>query len=847
VFTVTGAQPGATCTASEPVVPAGYTRNQTDCQNGDPLNGSCTIVNTLNTTSGSFTVNTDFSDNSTTLVNIHLVCSSGTVSNTPLLAREGQPAVFSITGAQPGATCTATEPVPPSGYTADDSDCQSGDPLNGSCTIVNTSNSNSGTFTVFKDFSDNSAANVSITASCSSGTVTNSPQSAREGQPAVFTVTGALPGATCTATEPTVPAGYSRNQTDCQNGDPLNGSCTIVNTLNPPPPEGDTFTVYKDFSDDSTATVSVSLNCTRATVTNSPQSAAEGAPAIFYVTGAKPNTRCTATENVVPPGYSADQSDCSVARKVNSSCTLVNNRVSSTASFTVYKDFSDNSAASVSISLSCSSGTVTNSPRLASEGAPAVFSISGAAPGTTCSAVESPVPDGYIRNQSDCQDGDAINGSCTIVNTDNGRISGDTIFGAGFEQGDAAGWELNGTVNVDSSVAIDQYALRHEGNGAASERGISTVGYENVSVSMQVAAQSLGRHDTCNAEVSLNGGNSWLSVVQVEDGSDAGNFYSGILAPAGADDNPNLRLRFSLSTKGRGDGVRCWGDEVLVTGTPLGAAFSSDGSNLVQSQVIYSQSNEFPSTLSGSASSIAGRSGFDPGYDNLFGDGVVDRTMLTFDELVTGGALEGAVAWSSFEVPPGAATPNLAFEGNLSLFGAGLPRLDVDLIQIRNHVYPVARASAATDSAWEYIVGTGRTWMESGDRGYARVSLPFALLNVETGCLRDGASMFLFRDDGATSRAIYRVSDSTCDTDLKGTSGLLAARYEPQTVDSSELAIEAVMDCAAELWLPLVQGRGGAGLVLLPDDSLVYELSLGQEADWLDARSEALAFSSLCD
>ena len=46
--------------------------------------------------------------------------------------------------------------------------------------------------------------------------------------------------------------------------------------------------------------------------------------------------------------------------------------------FTVYKDFSDNNAASVSISLSCSSGTVTNNPQLASEEMPAVFSIEGA-------------------------------------------------------------------------------------------------------------------------------------------------------------------------------------------------------------------------------------------------------------------------------------------------------------------------------------------------------------------------------------------------------------------------------------------------------------------------------------
>ena len=86
---------------------------------------------------------------------------------------------------------------------------------------------------MYKDFSDNNTASVSISLSCSSGTVTNNPQTGVvKAAPAVFNITGASAGATCTATEPSVPAGYTRNQTDCQNGDPLNGSCTIVNTLN---------------------------------------------------------------------------------------------------------------------------------------------------------------------------------------------------------------------------------------------------------------------------------------------------------------------------------------------------------------------------------------------------------------------------------------------------------------------------------------------------------------------------------------------------------------------------------------------------------------------------------------
>ena len=87
------------------------------------------------------------------------------------------------------------------------------------------------TITVNKDFIPNSGVAVPVAVTCTSGTVTTTPLSAAEGSPAVFTVTGASPGATCTATE-TVPAGYTASQANCV-GVALNGSCTITNTLIP--------------------------------------------------------------------------------------------------------------------------------------------------------------------------------------------------------------------------------------------------------------------------------------------------------------------------------------------------------------------------------------------------------------------------------------------------------------------------------------------------------------------------------------------------------------------------------------------------------------------------------------
>ena len=291
-----------------------------------------------------------------------------------------------------------------------------------------------GSFTVNKDFSDDNTDSVSVSLNCTSGTVTNNPQLASEASPAVFEVEGFTTGTSCTATENAPPASYLVDETGCQDGDAINDSCTIVNTLN-----SGSFTVNKDFSDDSADSVTISLSCTTGAVTNNPQSASEASPAVFEIEGFTTGSTCTATEVAPPAIYVVDETGCQDGDVINDSCTIINTLNS--GSFTVNKDFTDGNSSSVSISLSCTSGTVTNSPQFASEFSSAVFSVEGFDPGTTCTATEGNPPAGYLVDETDCQDSDAINGSCTIVNTPSNRP--EIIFSDGFETQKASASDNN--------------------------------------------------------------------------------------------------------------------------------------------------------------------------------------------------------------------------------------------------------------------------------------------------------------------------------------------------------------------------------------------------------------------
>ncbi|GAG22013.1 unnamed protein product, partial [marine sediment metagenome] len=225
-----------------------------------------------------------------------------------------------------------------------------------------------------------------------------------EGFPAVFTVTGHTGDPMCTATESPIPTGYNSTGTCAALlGD---GECTIFNTLR----EAE-FLVRKDFSDDNPDAVSVSLVCATGDVSPAGASASEGFPAVFTVTGHTGDPMCTATESPIPTGYNS--TGTCAALLGDGECTIFNTLRE--AEFLVRKDFSDDNPDAVSVSLVCATGDVSPAGASASEGFPAVFTVTGHTGDPMCTATESPIPTGY-NSTGTCAAllGD---GECTIFNT----------------------------------------------------------------------------------------------------------------------------------------------------------------------------------------------------------------------------------------------------------------------------------------------------------------------------------------------------------------------------------------------------------------------------------------------
>lgn len=204
-------------------------------------------------------------------------------------------------------------------------------------------------------------------------------------------------------------------------------------------------------------------------------------------------------------------------------------------------------------------------------------------------------------------------------------------------------------------------------------------------------------------------------------------------------------------------------------------------------------------------------------------DGGGTRGALGFDVLMHGADPGQPVDFAYYAPQPDSSTtlPRNRFEGRLRLSGAAerggflahvdryraasdgdsprrhLPDFDFELVQAGSHLIPVRRDSVANAHPdWEFVLSPGRVWDESGDAGYSRAALPFALQQKNANCIHNGVLTFLFKDDGSVSQASYQIASETCAYFKADFWGLLPARYTPQAVSGAD---KLIADYRAEI------------------------------------------------
>lgn len=180
------------------------------------------------------------------------------------------------------------------------------------------------------------------------------------------------------------------------------------------------------------------------------------------------------------------------------------------------------------------------------------------------------------------------------------------------------------------------------------------------------------------------------------------------------------------------------------------------------------------------------------------------REFLSYNELMDGFKAISPVNESALAMPANAAPAQYFFEGRLELLGeqAGgqiqflrgeldpemryLPEFDFEFIQDGEYLIPVRRGLIiAEHPSWNYILEPGRVWQEPGDSGYARASIPFALVVKGGNAAFNGSMTFLY-DEDTVSKVWYQITQETTTYTRANLWGLLDAIYHPGPVEGAE-------------------------------------------------------------
>jgi len=192
---------------------------------------------------------------------------------------------------------------------------------------------------------------------------------------------------------------------------------------------------------------------------------------------------------------------------------------------------------------------------------------------------------------------------------------------------------------------------------------------------------------------------------------------------------------------------------------------------------------------------------------------------LSADALLNGFDFDGPVVEAALTPPIDAAPPAQQFEGRLELRGemdggriemvrgelepahAYLPEFDFAFMQSSDgYLIPAQRGQIIADHPlWNLILEPGRVWQETGDGGYSRASLPFALVTKGGNATFNGTLTFLFSAQ-SVSKVWYQVTQETTSYTRANLWGLLDAVYHPGPVaEAAQLRANFAAELAARL------------------------------------------------
>jgi hypothetical protein len=194
------------------------------------------------------------------------------------------------------------------------------------------------------------------------------------------------------------------------------------------------------------------------------------------------------------------------------------------------------------------------------------------------------------------------------------------------------------------------------------------------------------------------------------------------------------------------------------------------------------------------------------------------RTVLTYAELFSSTQPTAPVNdMQGFAMPSGAQASSDSFEGTLTLnntitngsfsivsdpdgYSSDAPfthlaPFSFQFVQSGQELIPAQQGLLITGGSWNYIIGPGAVWKESGDHGYSRASFPFALVERNQNCVHDGEMTFLFSNTLTPniSNLRYQVTQETCLYYKVNIWGQTSASYSAGSVDNA-----ATIESAAE-------------------------------------------------